>query len=197
VVWRLDRLGRSLRHLIDVAQGLQQHDVAFVGYTERIDTTTPGGVDPSNVRALAAFVRDLIRQRTVAGLAAAGPGGVTGDLATVWTAESLAEPKPCETAASTTLLVTAERRSGSRRRHSQLATASASAAYELVRPVARRPRPRRADVPTAPRHEFLPGSASGSTHLHQGAQRSPGRFWRRPHHIRNRPNACATAVLSR
>lgn len=43
VVWRLERLGRSLRHLIDVVQGQQQREVAFVRLTEQIDTSTPGG----------------------------------------------------------------------------------------------------------------------------------------------------------
>jgi len=43
VVWRLDRLGRSLRHLIDVVHDLEQRGVALVSLTEQIDTSTPGG----------------------------------------------------------------------------------------------------------------------------------------------------------
>lgn len=90
VVWRLDRLGRNLRHLIDVVQGLQQRDVAFVSLTEQIDTSTPGGRLIFHVfGALAEFERDLIRERTQAGLAAARARGRTGGRPTVWTPEKL------------------------------------------------------------------------------------------------------------
>ena len=90
VVWRLDRLGRSLRHLIDVVQGLQQREVAFVSLTEQIDTSTPGGRLIFHVfAALAEFERDLIRERTQAGLAAARARGRTGGRPTVWTPEKL------------------------------------------------------------------------------------------------------------
>ena len=66
-VWRLDRLGRSLRHLIDVVQGLQERKVALVSLTEQIDTSTPGGRLIFHVFAsLAEFERDLIRERTMA-----------------------------------------------------------------------------------------------------------------------------------
>ena len=86
VVWRLDRLGRSLRHLIDVVQGLQQREVAFVSLTEQIDTSTPGGRLIFHVfAALAEFERDLIRERTQAGLAAARARGRVGGRPTVWT----------------------------------------------------------------------------------------------------------------
>lgn len=90
VVWRLDRLGRSLRHLIDVVQDLQQREVAFVSLTEQIDTSTPGGRLVFHVfGALAEFERDLIRERTHAGLAAARARGRTGGRPTVWTPEKL------------------------------------------------------------------------------------------------------------
>lgn len=90
VVWRLDRLGRSLRHLIDVVQGLQQREVAFVSLTEQIDTSTPGGRLIFHVfGALAEFERDLIRERTMAGLAAARARGRTGGRPTVWTEDKL------------------------------------------------------------------------------------------------------------
>lgn len=90
VVWRLDRLGRSLRHLIDVVQGLQQRDVALVSLTEQIDTSTPGGRLIFHVfGALAEFERDLIRERTQAGLAAARARGRIGGRPTVWTADKL------------------------------------------------------------------------------------------------------------
>ena len=90
VVWRLDRLGRSLRHLIDVVQGLQQREVAFVSLTEQIDTSTPGGRLIFHVFAsLAEFERELTRERTMAGLAAARARGRTGGRPTVWTPEKL------------------------------------------------------------------------------------------------------------
>ncbi len=90
VVWRLDRLGRSLRHVIDVVQGLQQRDVGFISLNEQIDTGTPGGRLIFHVfGALAEFERDLIRERTEAGLAAARARGRTGGRTTVWTADKL------------------------------------------------------------------------------------------------------------
>lgn len=76
VVWRLDRLGRSLRHLIDTVAMLAERDVEFVSLQESIDTTTPGGRLVFHVfAALAEFERDLIRERTNAGLAAVGRAG--------------------------------------------------------------------------------------------------------------------------
>ncbi|NYG07797.1 DNA invertase Pin-like site-specific DNA recombinase [Phycicoccus badiiscoriae] len=90
VVWRLDRLGRSLRHLIDTIQDLESHGVAFLSLTESIDTSTPGGKLVFHVfAALAEFERDLIRERTIAGLAAARARGRTGGRPTVWTTEKL------------------------------------------------------------------------------------------------------------
>ncbi len=79
VVWRLDRLGRSLKHLIETVQGLEQRGVAFVSLTESIDTSTPGGRLVFHVfGALAEFERDLIRERTMAGLSAARARGRRG-----------------------------------------------------------------------------------------------------------------------
>lgn len=90
VVWRLDRLGRSLRHLIDTIQDFEGHGVAFLSLTERIDTSTPGGKLVFHVfAALAEFERDLIRERTMAGLQAARTRGRTGGRPTVWTTEKL------------------------------------------------------------------------------------------------------------
>ena len=72
VVWRLDRLGRSLPHLIDTVRGLEERGVGFRSLQESIDTTTPGGRLVFHVFAsLAEFERDIIRERTQAGLAAA------------------------------------------------------------------------------------------------------------------------------
>jgi len=86
VVWRLDRLGRSLRHLIDVVHDLEEHGVALISLTEQIDTTTPGGRLVFHVfGALAQFERELIRERTMAGLAAAKARGRVGGRPTVWT----------------------------------------------------------------------------------------------------------------
>lgn len=70
-MWRLDRLGRSLKYLIQTLQDLEQRRVTFVALTERIDTSTPAVCYSSTFRALAEFERDLIRERTMAGLAAA------------------------------------------------------------------------------------------------------------------------------
>src|SRR6476661_2635842 len=69
VVWRLDRLGRSLRHLIDTVTTLEQRGVGFKSLTEAIDTTSSGGKLVFHIfGALAEFERDLIRERTQAGL---------------------------------------------------------------------------------------------------------------------------------
>ena len=90
VVWRLDRLGRSLRHLIDLANLLDEQGVALVSLRESLDTSTPGGRLIFHVfGALAEFERDLIRERTTAGLAAARARGRVGGRPTVWTDEKL------------------------------------------------------------------------------------------------------------
>jgi DNA invertase Pin-like site-specific DNA recombinase len=79
VVWKLDRLGRSLRHLIDTIQTLSERGVGFKSLQESIDTTTPGGKLVFHVfGALAEFERDLVRERTNAGLRAARARGRKG-----------------------------------------------------------------------------------------------------------------------
>jgi DNA invertase Pin-like site-specific DNA recombinase len=79
VVWKLDRLGRSLRHLVDTVTSLAEHGIGFRSLQEAIDTTTPGGKLVFHVfAALAEFERDLIRERTAAGLAAARARGRRG-----------------------------------------------------------------------------------------------------------------------
>ncbi len=79
VVWKLDRAGRSLTHLIELLKGLQERGIEFVSITERIDTTTQGGKLIFHLMgALAEFERDLIRERTNAGLAAARARGHVG-----------------------------------------------------------------------------------------------------------------------
>lgn len=78
-VWRLDRLGRSLRHLVDTVTNLQERGVGFRSLQESIDTTTTGGRLVFHVFcALAEFERDLVRERTHAGLAAARARGRVG-----------------------------------------------------------------------------------------------------------------------
>jgi DNA invertase Pin-like site-specific DNA recombinase len=79
VVWRLDRLGRSLRHLIDLITTLDEQGIGFKSTTEQIDTTTSGGKLIFHIfGALAEFERNLIRERTIAGLAAARARGKLG-----------------------------------------------------------------------------------------------------------------------
>src|SRR5574339_109562 len=79
VVWRLDRLGRSLRHLIDTVSVLQDRGIGLKSLQEQIDTTTSGGKLVFHVfGALAEFERDLIRERTNAGLTAARARGRLG-----------------------------------------------------------------------------------------------------------------------
>jgi len=79
VVWRLDRLGRSLKHLIAFVGGLAETGVGFVSLTEQIDTETPAGRLAFHIfGALAEFERALIRERTMAGLAAARARGRRG-----------------------------------------------------------------------------------------------------------------------
>jgi len=76
VVWRLDRLGRSLRHLIETVSGLESMGVGFKSLQESIDTKTPGGRLVFHIfGALAEFERELIVDRTKAGLAAARDRG--------------------------------------------------------------------------------------------------------------------------
>src|SRR4051794_35218412 len=76
VVWRLDRLGRSLAHLIGTIKDLEQRGIHFKSLQEQIDTTTSGGKLIFHVfGALAEFEHDLIRERTHAGLAAARARG--------------------------------------------------------------------------------------------------------------------------
>lgn len=76
VVWKLDRLGRSLSHLISVVNDLKARDIGFKSLTEGFDTTTNGGRLVFHIMgALAQFERDLIIERTKAGLAAAKEKG--------------------------------------------------------------------------------------------------------------------------
>jgi DNA invertase Pin-like site-specific DNA recombinase len=79
VVWKLDRLGRSLPHLIETITGLNNRGIGFKSITEAIDTTTSGGKLIFHIfGALAEFERDIIRERTQAGLNAARSRGRKG-----------------------------------------------------------------------------------------------------------------------
>src|SRR5438128_9044927 len=79
VVWRLDRLGRSLKHLIETITHLNNRKIGFMSITENIDTTTSGGKLIFHIfGALAEFERDIIRERTNAGLQAARARGRLG-----------------------------------------------------------------------------------------------------------------------
>lgn len=79
VVWRLDRLGRSLKQLIEVVEDLEGRGVGFISLQEGFDTTTSGGKLIFQIfGALAEFERNVIRERTNAGLAAARARGRKG-----------------------------------------------------------------------------------------------------------------------
>jgi DNA invertase Pin-like site-specific DNA recombinase len=79
IVWRLDRLGRSLPHLITTMTDLEERGIGFKSLTENIDTTTSGGKLIFHIfGALAEFERNLIRERTQAGLTAAKARGKKG-----------------------------------------------------------------------------------------------------------------------
>lgn len=79
VVWKLDRLARSLKDLVEIIDDLQKRGIAFRSLTESIDTTSTGGRLVFHIfGALAEFEHSLIRERTVAGLAAARARGRRG-----------------------------------------------------------------------------------------------------------------------
>jgi DNA invertase Pin-like site-specific DNA recombinase len=79
VVWKLDRLGRSLKHLIESVSYLQSREIGLRSLQESIDTTTSGGKLIFHVfGALAEFERDIIKERTQAGLVAARVRGQMG-----------------------------------------------------------------------------------------------------------------------
>jgi len=76
VIWKLDRLGRSLRDLIDIVNALGKRGVGLRSLHESIDTTTPSGKLVFHVfAAIAEFERDVLRERTRAGLLAAKKRG--------------------------------------------------------------------------------------------------------------------------
>jgi DNA invertase Pin-like site-specific DNA recombinase len=89
VVWKLDRLGRSLQHLIEVVTSLHDREVGFKSITEGMDTSTNQGRLVFHMfGALAEFERGLIIERTLAGLKAARTRGVIGGRQPALTVES-------------------------------------------------------------------------------------------------------------
>jgi DNA invertase Pin-like site-specific DNA recombinase len=79
VVWKLDRLARSVRQLIDIAADLQERKIQLISLTDNIDTTTPSGeLHFHMLAALAQFERSLIRERVNAGLISAREKGRVG-----------------------------------------------------------------------------------------------------------------------
>lgn len=90
VVWKLDRLGRSMRHLVDVVTGLKERGVEFRSLQESIDTSTATGELVFHIFcALAQFERSLILERTRAGLDAARARGKKGGRKAVMTPAKL------------------------------------------------------------------------------------------------------------
>lgn len=76
VVWKFDRLARSLKQLVETMDMLDSRGMGFVSLTQKIDTTTPGGKLVFNIFAsIAEFEREIIRERTMCGLAAARKNG--------------------------------------------------------------------------------------------------------------------------
>lgn len=79
VVWKIDRLGRSLKQLIEIVLNLKEKGIGFCSVTENFNTNTPGGELIFNIfGALAQFEREIIRERTRAGLSAARSRGKLG-----------------------------------------------------------------------------------------------------------------------
>ena len=93
-VWRLDRLGRNLADLVRIVNDLKARGVGFASLTESIDTTTPAGKLVFHVfAALAEFERNLIRERTMAGLKAARARGKSSGRPSKLTGKNLALAK--------------------------------------------------------------------------------------------------------
>lgn len=94
IVWKLDRLGRSIKHLIEIVNNLENRKISFKSLTENIDTTTSSGKFIFHLfGALAQFEKDLIQERTRAGLKAARDQGRIGGRPVVMTDEKLKKAK--------------------------------------------------------------------------------------------------------
>jgi DNA invertase Pin-like site-specific DNA recombinase len=109
VVWRLDRLGRSVRHLTETVNTLASRGIGFRSLTEGIDTTTPAGKLVFHIfAALAEFEREIIRERTNAGLVAARARGRVGGRKPKLTPAKLATARALYDAKSHTVAEIAE-----------------------------------------------------------------------------------------
>ncbi len=97
VVWKLDRLARSIKQLIEAVEDLEKKGIGFKSLTENIDTTTSGGKLIFHIFAsLAEFERLIIKVRTKAGLDAARARGKRGSAATgLYRIKTFKPPKPC------------------------------------------------------------------------------------------------------
>ena len=85
VVWRLDRLARSIKHLLEIVDIINAKGAEFISLSERLDTSSPGGRLIFHVfAAIAEFERDMIVERTKAGLAAARARGRIGGRPSKW-----------------------------------------------------------------------------------------------------------------
>lgn len=94
VVWKLDRLGRTVKQLVEFVEDLQQRGIEFRSLTEGIDTSTPAGRFFFHIMAgLAEMERELIRERTRAGLDAARAQGLVGGRKKALTEAKLADAK--------------------------------------------------------------------------------------------------------
>jgi DNA invertase Pin-like site-specific DNA recombinase len=94
VVWKLDRLARSMKQLAETIELMQSRNIGFRSLTEAIDTTTPGGMLVFHIfAALAQFERSIIKERTTAGLAAARARGRRGGRPKSLTEKDLAAAK--------------------------------------------------------------------------------------------------------
>jgi DNA invertase Pin-like site-specific DNA recombinase len=97
VVWKLDRLARSLKQLIETVETLASRDIGFRSLTESIDTNTAGGKLVFHIfGSFAEFERSIIRERTRAGLDAARARGRRGGRPSALSDKDLTErPRPC------------------------------------------------------------------------------------------------------
>lgn len=94
VIWKLDRLGRSIKHLIELSEFFREKGVNLESLQDKIDTTTPGGRLYFNMMAsMAEFEHDLIVERTKAGLASAKARGRQGGRPVLLKDEKLARAK--------------------------------------------------------------------------------------------------------